>query len=63
MELHGDANNLDLLAEQLEFPDDSLLSPIYHIHIEYYPEHFFLAPDSVPLIVSPRPVSTWRASS
>lgn len=53
MQLYGDASNLRMLAQNLEFPDNEPLSPLYHIHIEFYPDHFFLAANSEPLIISP----------
>ncbi|SRR5581483_9038382 len=53
MQLSGDTSYLHILAQILEFPDNEPLSPIYHVHIEFYPDHFFLAPDSEPLIIYP----------
>jgi hypothetical protein len=51
--LSGDVHYLEILADALEFPDDTPPTPLgnYHVHIEYFPDHFYLAPDSEPVVV------------
>jgi hypothetical protein len=52
----GGAEALSVLAENLrnfgELPVDIRGAKGYHIHIEYYPDDFFLSPDAVPLVVT-----------
>jgi len=49
MELRGDAGNLAALGECM--PDDESLPPFYHVHVEFYPGHFFLAAESEALVI------------
>lgn len=53
LHLCGDERYLEILADTLEFLDDTPPTPLgnYHIHIAYFPGHFYLAPDSEPVVV------------
>ncbi|MGW6443814.1 Imm32 family immunity protein [Lentzea sp. NPDC055074] len=49
--VEGGAESLAVLADSLRGPVD-LVNGRYHVHIEYFPDHFYLAEDSHPLVVS-----------
>ena len=56
MVISGSQEYLSILADNLRFLVEnsisfSLNSEFYHIHIEYYPEHFYLEKESIPLVV------------
>lgn len=53
LHLSGDGHYLEMLANTLAFPDDTPPTPLgnYHIHVEYFPGHFYLAPDSELMVV------------
>ncbi|GGN06293.1 hypothetical protein GCM10011609_52240 [Lentzea pudingi] len=48
--IEGGAESLAVLADSLRGPVD-LVNGSYHVHIEYFPDHFYLAEDSHPLVV------------
>jgi hypothetical protein len=48
--IEGSRDKLLILSENFDRQGDELKN--YHIHIEYYDGHFFLSPDSKPLIVN-----------
>ena len=55
MVISGSQEYLSLLADDIRFlmeNSTSSNSEFYHIHIEYYPEHFYLEQESIPLVVS-----------
>ena len=54
LKISGSAESLRYLAENIRWFADSehLNSPGDHLHIEYHPDHFYLAPGSDALIVS-----------
>ena len=47
--LEGSPQKLLILSENLEVGDEEIKN--YHIHIEYYEDHFFLSPESNALVV------------
>jgi hypothetical protein len=54
MTLRGDAKSLDLLAQNVRFTADGPQQPSgvqYHSHIDYFPNHAWLAEDAVPLTI------------
>ena len=55
MVISGSLEYLSILAENIrhlaEHPISSSAVP-YHIHIEYYPDHFYLEKESTPLVAS-----------
>ena len=46
----GSSEKLNALAKNIDFAARNAQSK--HQHLEFYPGHFFLAPDSVPLIIT-----------
>jgi hypothetical protein len=50
----GGQTGLATLAENIRIFADDAGSPDEHLHIDYYPGHFFLAEESVPLVVARR---------
>ena len=50
----GDQTGLATLAENIRIFAGDAGSPDDHLHIDYYPGHFFLAEESVPLVVARR---------
>jgi len=49
----GDIKWLNLFAQNMKDLSEEA-EPPYHVHIEYFPSHFFLAPESFPLVCSLR---------
>ena len=54
----GGLEAMSVLGQNFEYfgnvPLDERQVKGYHMHIEYYPQHFFLSPDAVPMVVSSR---------
>jgi hypothetical protein len=48
--ISGSLDNLKILAQNIDFASRNSQSK--HQHIEFYPSHYFLEPDSTPLIIS-----------
>jgi len=51
--LEGERQYLDILAENIEGFIDDGPNPGDHLHIEYYDDHFYLAPSQISLTVVP----------
>ena len=50
--VRGQSNFRKLLADEIDrFARGEIAGGSTHIHVEPYPGHFYLAPDSVPLVV------------
>ena len=49
LRLVGPRRSLELLADNVA---DQANDPYGHLHIEWFPDHFYLAPDSLSLVVS-----------
>ena len=47
--IEGSPEKLAVLSQNLETDENDLKD--YHIHIEYFEGHFYLSPESIPLIV------------
>lgn len=55
LKIYGSSNVQDILASNitsLSEATDPKSGIAYHIHIDYYPEHFYLAPTSEPLVIT-----------
>ena len=50
LEIGGGADELKILASNIEGLA-STQDPSYHLHIEYFPDHFYLSERSEPLVV------------
>jgi len=50
--LEGESQYLDILAQNIEGFIDDEPSPGDHLHIEYYDDHFYLAPSQISLTVA-----------
>jgi hypothetical protein len=50
----GGQTGLETLAENIRIFAGDAGSPDDHLHIDYYPGHFFLAEDSEPLVFARR---------
>jgi len=53
--LAGSAKSLDILASNVDFLRENAEIPTqitHHIHVEYYPDHFFLVPSALPMVIS-----------
>jgi hypothetical protein len=55
LEISGSLEALKPLAENIELLAKEKSETSSHIHIEYYPGHFFLSPSSAPLVVERDP--------
>lgn len=54
MVISGSQECLFILADDIKFLVENSISSnseLYHIHIEYYPEHFYVEKESTPLVV------------
>jgi hypothetical protein len=51
LEITGEQTGLRLLADNLDAFTEAPASFGGHLHIESYPGHYFLAPDSGPLLI------------
>ena len=49
----GNQGSRDLLAQNIEAVADDPHDPLNHLHIEYFPGHFYIRKGSTPLIVKP----------
>jgi hypothetical protein len=61
LEISGDASRLDILAANIR----EVVSGgqyVEHLHIEYFPDHYYLAADSSPLVVQLEPPMIGSAS-
>jgi hypothetical protein len=47
--IEGSPQKLAILSSNLESDGEEIKN--YHIHIEYFNDHFYLSPDSIPLII------------
>jgi hypothetical protein len=48
----GPSETIEILAVNMLGLADVEPKPSYHMHIEYFPEHYYLAPSSHPLVIT-----------